>query len=113
MQLANQRHVNIFVVLTKMTTWGVLFGILVEPKKVISLFKGHLNINWLLLPCSILLVAIIYIPRTYVVSWFSLDIPFYIQMFNVTEARTALAILSGVLLISSLTKDEDRKAIPE
>ncbi len=107
LKVANQRQINIFLELTKMTTWGVLFGIMVESKKLISLFKGYLKINWVLLTLSIFLLAIIYIPRIYVVSWFSLDIPFYIQMFNVTESRTALAILSGILLIRSLTKGEN------
>ncbi|KGX87142.1 hypothetical protein N783_10420 [Pontibacillus marinus BH030004 = DSM 16465] len=102
---ANNRNDNIRFLLTKMTLWGCLFGVLLESKRVIALILGNIRLNWLLAPVIILLV-LVFIPRTYVLHWFGVNEPFYIWMFLVPDTHMALSILSGVLLVRSLSPNE-------
>lgn len=102
---ANTGNDNIRFLLTKMTLWGVLFGVLLESKRVIALILGNLKLNWLLAPAMILLV-LVFIPRTYVLHWFGAVEPFYIWIFLVPDTHMVLSILTGVLLVRSLTSSE-------
>jgi len=89
----------------KMTLWGVLFGVLLESKRVIAIILGNFKLNWLLVPTMILFV-LVFIPRTYVLHWFGVGEPFYIWMFLVPDTHMVLSILAGVFLVRSLTPSE-------
>ena len=72
--------------------WKALYNILIEKQ---------IKVNWLLIP-AVLLAIISFIPRAYWVIWFSADIPFFIEMFQVPEIQILLTAFSGLLFIRSL-----------
>lgn len=96
-----ERVANPQIPLLKMSLWAFLFGILIEWKALKNiLFKGIFKVNWLVIP-SVLLSIISFIPRTYWVKCFSIDIPFFIKIFLLAETQILLTALSGILLVRS------------
>ncbi|MFZ3580242.1 hypothetical protein [Virgibacillus sp. DJP39] len=100
-RLAMERAANPQIPLLKMSLWSFLFGILIEWKGLKNIIlKGNFKVNWLVVP-SVLLAIISFIPRMYWVKWFSIDIPFFIEMFLLAETQILLTALSGILLVRS------------
>jgi hypothetical protein len=89
--------------LLKMSLWGLFFGILIEWKTLLNIYKGNVKVNWLIAP-AILLSIVCFIPRLYWGLWFGSVTPFYIEMFKIPEIQMLLTAFSGILLVRSLAK---------
>ncbi|WP_143015301.1 hypothetical protein [Halobacillus aidingensis] len=103
LQTAMQRaSEDSFTLLMTMSLWAFLFGILMGWKALYNIiFEKRIKVNWIIIP-SIILAIISFIPRVYWVKWFSLDLPFFIEMFQVPETQILLTAFSGLLFIRSL-----------
>jgi len=86
-----------------MSLLGFLFGVLIEWKGVKLLLQKKLNPNWWLLLIAIALTCLSFIPRVYWLGWFGSINPFYIDMFFYPERNLVLTVLSGILIVRSLT----------
>lgn len=89
---------------------SILFGTLIEWKRVLKILKGDLKINWLMIPTVILLIISL-IPYTYTFQLVGIasfrHIPFGILFAPMQHTHTLfmLGILSGIMLVRSLKKD--------
>ncbi|WP_156112589.1 hypothetical protein [Halobacillus sp. BBL2006] len=91
-----------FTLLMTMSLWSFLFGILMGWKALYNIiFEKRIKVNWIII-LSVLLAITSFIPRVYWVKWLSLDLPFFIEMFQVPETQILLTAFSGLLFIRSL-----------
>jgi len=89
---------------------SILFGILIEWKRVLKILKGDLSINWLMIPTVILLIISL-TPYTYTFKLVGIasyrHIPFGILFAPMqhTPILFMLGILTGTMLVRSLKND--------
>jgi len=88
---------------------AIFFGILIEWKRFKAIFTGNLSVNWLLLPSLVLLIAGL-IPVMCYLYVFGLTSPYGIKVlgwivdpFRYTNSRIPINVLSGILIVRSLT----------
>ncbi|MBH0231139.1 hypothetical protein [Halobacillus yeomjeoni] len=106
LETAKERFDGLYMYYYIFTSLGVLFGILLEYKKVIQLFKGNWKLDWtLLFSVSLLILAFIISPWN-ILQWFSADPPLFIEVFSMPQTELILPILAGVMLVRSLTREE-------
>lgn len=103
LQTALQRtSEDMFKLFMTMSLWAFLFGVLMGWKALYNIISTkRIKVNLLLLP-AVLLAIISFIPRVYWVKWFSMDIPFFIEMFLLPETNILLTAFSGLLFVRSL-----------
>lgn len=89
---------------------AVLFGVLIEWKRLKTIFTGNLSVNWLLLPSLVLIIAGS-IPVFCYLYFFGFGSPYGIKVLgwimNPLEcpgSRIAVNVLSGVMIVRSLTR---------
>ncbi|RSL29014.1 hypothetical protein D7Z54_33500 [Salibacterium salarium] len=101
LEIIKETAKNPTIVLTKITIYTVILGILLESHKFILLIKGHIRISWMVVP-SVVLLFVLCIPTNQWVIWFNGLGDFPINLFTIPQPRTFLSILVGVLLVRSL-----------
>jgi len=89
--------------------FGVLFGVLIEWRKLKAIFAGNLSVNWLLLPSLVLLIVGL-IPVFCYLYFFGLDYPYGIKFLGwiidplkYPVPRIPINVLSGIMIVRSLT----------
>lgn len=92
---------------TEMTIYGVVFGILIESRKLLLLFRKGVKVNLLIILAIILLVTI-FIPNAYWFVWFGLGLPFYMKMFAIVQTHLLLSVLTGILLVRSFINNTEK-----
>lgn len=89
---------------------SVLFGVLIESRRFLTIFTGSLKVNWLIIP-SLILLVISLLPHTYTFYYIGISsyrhFPHGILFAPLQNTHTLimLGILTGVLLVRSLVKD--------
>ncbi|KGX87141.1 hypothetical protein [Pontibacillus marinus] len=89
---------------------SILFGILIEWKRVLKILKGDLKINWLMIP-TVILLMISLTPYTYTFKFVGIasfrHIPFGILFAPMQQTHVLLmiGILTGIMLVRSLKND--------
>lgn len=78
-----------------------LFGMLIEYKRVLSLFKNEIRLNWFYLIVSIFLLIILIPP--FILSSENLIAVVYANIKNNSAASSALAVFAGILFVRSLS----------
>jgi len=95
---------------SQMAFWGFLFGLLIEWQSIKRTLTGHFKINWLFIPTILLLIAVT-IPSTTWGFWGGAGgepygikpLSWILEPVQITETRVALSVLSGILLVRSLS----------
>lgn len=72
---------------------------------VLGGMKRNFNPYWLLLLVTLALTFLSFIPSVVWGNWFSGINPFYLDMFLIPERNLVLTVLSGILIIRSLTHE--------
>ncbi|QHE52688.1 hypothetical protein [Pontibacillus sp. HMF3514] len=88
----------------KLTIYGMLIGILVEWFSLKAIFQGNFKVNWLFVP-TLFLMVLAFIPDYYWFSWFGVGKPWFVSPFRYRESQMALDIITGILLVRSLTNN--------
>lgn len=91
--------------MTATTIYGILFGILIESRRLLKLFWQGIQVNWLIVVVGILLIVLL-IPRVYWLLWYGSEMPFFVNIFFLPQTHMLMAALSGILLVRSLGKFE-------
>jgi len=82
------------------------FGLLIEWKRLRNVFLNKVQVNyWLFIP-TILLTIVSFTPNIYWFPMFGLmDNPFYIDILTLPETNRVLLVLSGILLLRSISPE--------
>ncbi|WP_161783126.1 hypothetical protein [Pontibacillus yanchengensis] len=91
-----------------MSFLGFIFGTLIEWRGIKQLLQRNVNPSWLLLLVAIALTFFSFIPSVVWGEWYGGINPFYIDMFLFPERNLVLTVLSGILVIRSLTYDRTK-----
>ena len=86
---------------------AMIFGIVMEWRSLIQLFKRQLSVNWFIFVIAIILIIVSLIPTIYWTLWFGFDKGLLIGPLRMNATHILLNVLSGILLIRSLTKQKD------
>jgi len=89
----------------------VLFGSLIEWKRISRIFNGDIEVNWLLAPGLLLLIAglipdVVYTPLARFSSSPLTLLRWLINPLGHTATRTSLHVLTGIILVRSITRIE-------
>ncbi|WP_343800080.1 hypothetical protein [Bacillus carboniphilus] len=103
MKKAIQRLEDVQTPRIKLTIYCFLIGVLVECRKLSSIFKGGFGINWFIIPTGVLLI-LLFIPVITWINWFGAYPPFIFNLFYVIETKFLLSVLSGIFLVRSIIK---------
>ncbi|WP_142393204.1 hypothetical protein [Alkalicoccus urumqiensis] len=88
----------------KMGLAGFLFGVLVEWRKLRSVFQGEIGVGWMMAP-AIALFLFCMVPSYYWLYLFGYSTGFFHNLLYNTETNIALVILSGILFTRSLRQN--------
>lgn len=95
---------DIIALLTTMSLWGFLFGVLMEWNGLRSLIKGQFYFNWKLLIPTAILSVLVFIPNIYWVKWYGISHNLSPNIFALPETHMILSVLAGTMLVRSFVK---------
>jgi amino acid transporter len=105
LQIASQRaSEDAITLLTTMSLWAFLFGVLMEWNGLRSLVKGRFNFNWQLLIPTVILSILVFIPNIYWVKWYGVSQDIYPNILLLPETHMILSVLAGTMLVRSFVK---------
>ncbi|MFA9559587.1 hypothetical protein ACERII_19945 [Evansella sp. AB-rgal1] len=86
----------------------ILFGMLIESKRIIFLLNGGLKLNWLVVPSLLMLLFTIIFPYplSYLHFGFNIQSNFLSGLLQQPYVNHILYILTGILLVRSITNEE-------
>ncbi|UCZ54306.1 hypothetical protein LGQ02_05960 [Bacillus shivajii] len=90
----------------------VMFGILIEWRKILTIFKSGVNVNWLIVP-SVILLMIAILPYGFSIVVIvihnifgtSLNPPIVTPLLT-ESVRNITFVFAGIILVRSLTKEK-------
>ncbi|QHE52719.1 hypothetical protein [Pontibacillus sp. HMF3514] len=89
---------------------SILFGILIEWKRVLKILKGDINFNWLIIPTVIFLIISL-TPHTYtfrlvgIASYRHTPLGVFFAPMQYTHILIMIGILTGVMLVRSFKNE--------
>jgi hypothetical protein len=105
LQITSQRSSeDVITLLTTMSLWAFLFGVLMEWNDLSNLVKGQISINLKLFIPTVILTIIVFIPNIYWVKWYGVFQDIYPNIFLLPETHTILSVLAGAMLVRSFVK---------
>lgn len=79
-----------------------MFGVLIEWRGLLKIFKGKIKANYFLMITAVILLFISFIPETYWVLRLGPNFPWYIKILTNPETQPLLNAFSGILLVRSI-----------
>ncbi|WP_407270748.1 hypothetical protein [Radiobacillus sp. PE A8.2] len=106
-QLASQRASgDIINLLTTMSLWAFLFGVLMEWNGLRKLVRGKFTLNWQLLIPTVILSVLMFIPTIYWYLWYGGTDNVYPDIFALPETHMVLSVLAGTMLVRSFVDNK-------
>jgi len=84
----------------------ILFGFLIEWRKLLSIIKNGVKLNWLIVPSiSLLIFAFFSLDILYPIIGTTLFPPIF-SLLQIEITRTVIFVFTGILLVRALSRDK-------